>query len=143
MMNKVIKAALMAALLSVPAMAQAEAVDKVLITLTSAEQQTRGMAMVLGNTMQAQGAKVNVLLCDSAGDMALKDHQSASLKPKNVTPEQLLKKLMKGGAGVQVCALYLPNKGVKADSLLEGVTAAKPAVMAKALTEPGTRVFNF
>lgn len=142
-MQKSLKAVLLAAALAVPALAQAEAVDKVLITLTSAEQQTRGMAMVLGNTMQAQGAEVSVLLCDSAGDMALKEQQSAPLKPKNVTPEQLMQKLMAGGGNVQVCALYLPNKGVQADSLLDGVTAAKPPVMAKALTDTGTRVFSF
>lgn len=137
------KVVLMAMVMAVSGLAQAEPVDKVLITLTSAEQQTRGMAMVLGNTMQAQGAKVSVLLCDSAGDMALKAQQSAPLKPKNVTPEQLMKKLMAGGAEVQVCALYLPNKGVQANALLEGITPAKPPVMAKALTDSTTRVFSF
>ena len=142
-MKKHLKTALLAAALILPNMAQAESVDKVLITLTSAEQQTRGMAMVLGNTMQAQGAKVSVLLCDSAGDMALKGQQSAPLKPKNVTPEQLLKKLIAGGGAVQVCALYLPNKGIKSDALLDNVTAAKPPAMAKALTDHHTRVFNF
>lgn len=121
----------------------AEAVDKVLITLTSAEQQTRGMAMVLGNMMQAKGAKVSVLLCDSAGDMALKGQVSEPLKPKNVTPEQLMKKLISGGAKVDVCALYLPNKGVGMDALLDGVGAAKPPVMAAALIDEETRVFNF
>jgi len=135
--------ALLASCILLPLNVAAEPVNKVLITLTSAEQQTRGMAMVLGNTMQAQGAQVNVLLCDSAGDMALKSQQSQPLKPKNVTPEQLLTKLMAAGANVQVCALYLPNKGVAADVLVEGVTAAKPPVMAKMLTEQGTRVFNF
>ena len=142
-MKKTVKTLLIAAVMAVPTLAQAEAVDKVLITLTSAEQQTRGMAMVLGNTMQAQGAEVSVLLCDSAGDMALKGQQSAPLKPKNVTPEQLMKKLISGGGQVQVCALYLPNKGVQVDALLEGVTAAKPPVMAKALTDSQTRVFSF
>lgn len=142
-MRKMIVAGLLSAVLAVPTLAQADAVDKVLITLTSAEQQTRGMAMVLGNTMQAQGAQVSVLLCDSAGDMALKDQQSEPLKPKNVTPEQLMKKLIAGGADVQVCALYLPNKGVQADALVNGVTAAKPPVMAKALTDKATRVFSF
>jgi len=70
-MKKIIISTLLAAVLFSPIMAGAsERVDKVLITLTSAEQQTRGMAMVLGNMMQAQGASVSVLLCDSAGDMA-------------------------------------------------------------------------
>ena len=144
MMKKVISSAVVAASLMSPVAATADnTVDKVVITLTSAEQQTRGMAMVLGNAMQAKGAQVSVLLCDSAGDMALKGHQSTPLKPKNVTPEQLMPKLMSGGAKVDVCALYLPNKGVGMDALLEGVGAAKPAAMADALMDEEARVFNF
>lgn len=142
-MKKLIVSALLSTAVIAPGLAQAEPVKNVLITLTSAEQQTRGMAMVLGNTMQAQGAKVSVLLCDSAGDMALKTQKSEPLKPKDVTPEQMMQKLMKGGGNVQVCALYLPNKGVSTDMLVEGVTPAKPPVMAKALTEANTRVFSF
>jgi predicted peroxiredoxin len=143
-MRKIVISAVLAATLVAPIMASAtETVDKVLITLTSAEQQTRGMAMVLGNMMQAKGAKVSVLLCDSAGDMALKEHKSEPLKPKNVTPEQLLQKLISGGAKVDVCALYLPNKGVGMEALLDGVGAAKPPVMAAALIDQDTRVFNF
>ena len=143
-MKKILTASVLAAALLSPVMASAtEAVDKVLITLTSAEQQTRGMAMVLGNMMQAKGAEVSVLLCDTAGDMALKEQTSKPLKPKNVTPEQLMKKLMSGGAKVDVCALYLPNKGVGVDALLSGIGAAKPPVMAAALIDADTRVFNF
>lgn len=143
-MKKIIISAVLAATMFAPVVATAsETVDKVLITLTSAEQQTRGMAMVLANMMQAKGAKVSVLLCDSAGDMALKGHKSAPLKPKNVTPEQLMQKLISGGAKVDVCALYLPNKGVAMDALLSGIGAAKPPVMAAALIDADTRVFNF
>ncbi|WP_299199752.1 DsrE family protein [uncultured Amphritea sp.] len=143
-MKKLLMPAIIAAALISPiAPAAAGSTDNVVITLTSAEQQTRGMAMVLANAMQAKGAHVSVLLCDSAGDMALKEHQSTPLKPKNVTPEQLLQKLMSGGARVDVCALYLPNKGVGMEALKEGVGSAKPATMAEALMAEGTRVFNF
>jgi predicted peroxiredoxin len=143
-MKKLVISTMLAAALLSPVVATAsETVDKVLITLTSAEQQTRGMAMVLGNMMQAKGAKVSVLLCDTAGDMALKGQSSEPLKPKNVTPEQLMQKLIAGGAKVDVCALYLPNKGVGIDALVSGIGAAKPPVMAAALIDTDTRVFNF
>ncbi|GGK59945.1 DsrE family protein [Amphritea balenae] len=143
-MKKFVTVFILAAALVSPLKVMAEeTVDKVLITLTSSEQQARGMAMVLGNMMQNKGAEVSVLLCDSAGDMALKNQVSEPLKPKNVTPEQLMVKLMSGGAKVDVCALYLPNKGIQLDALLEGVGAAKPPVMAAALLEADTRVFNF
>lgn len=142
-MKDLMKVLLTATALTASSVAVASPVDKVLITLTSGEQQTRGMAMVLANTMQSQGASVNVLLCDSAGDMALKDAASEPLKPKNVTPEQLLGKLMGAGAQVKVCALYLPNSGHQPTDLLEGISVAKPPAMAADLLDSETRVFNF
>ncbi len=140
---KMIKIALLALLTSISFLTQAEDGQKALITLTSEQQQTRGMAMVLANSMQTQGVQVDVLLCDSAGDMALQNYQSIPLKPKNVTPEQLMQKLIKSGASVKVCALYLPNAGKNKDALIEGVSVAKPPEMAKMLMAPNTKVFNF
>ncbi|MGB4859814.1 MAG: hypothetical protein WBP11_10865, partial [Dokdonella sp.] len=63
--------------------------------LTSDSVQTQGMAMVLAITMARQGAKVNVLLCDTA----------ATLKPKDLTPGQKLRGLVKQGGVATVCAL--------------------------------------
>lgn len=120
-----------------------EKIESALIILSSSSLQTQGMAMVLGNTMQQSGTKVDVLLCDGAGDLALKDHNSPSLKPRNVTPEQLMMKLQKGGASVYVCALYLPNGGASETDLREGITAAKPPQIAGLMTNKQVRVFSF
>ncbi len=84
-------------------------VGEVLVILSSDSLQTQGMAMVLASTMAQQGAKVHVLLCDKAGDLALKSHDSPTLKPKNVTPGQMLRGLIEQGGVAKVCALYLPN----------------------------------
>ncbi|WP_052657459.1 hypothetical protein [Thalassospira sp. HJ] len=118
-------------------------IDKALIILTSPSLQTQGMAMVLGNTMQAQGVRVDVLLCDKAGDLALSATQSPALEPKKVTPEQLLAKLMSGGASVNVCALYLPNSSQDQTALRDGVGVATPPAMAKMMVDEDTRVFSF
>lgn len=127
---------------AVPALAEMQ-VNKALVVLTSASLQTQGMAMVLANAMQERGASVDVLLCDAAGNLALKDTVSETLKPRNVTPEQLLKKLQKGGAQVNVCALYLPNSGQAPEALRDGVGVAKPPVMAAQMMDAQTRVFNY
>ncbi len=140
---KTIKIALLALLTSISFLTHAEDGQKALITLTSEQQQTRGMAMVLANSVQAQGVQVDVLLCDSAGDMALQNYKSTPLKPKNVTPEQLMQKLIKAGASVKICALYLPNAGKSKEALIEGVSVAKPPEMAKILMDQNTKVFNF
>ncbi|OYD21431.1 hypothetical protein [Oceanimonas baumannii] len=117
--------------------------SKVLLLVTSAAPQVQGMAMVLGNAMQQQGSEVNVLLCDKAGDLAINGYSSALLKPKNVTPEQLMGKLQQGGGKVSVCALYLPNSEYTQADLHEQVEVATPANMAAMMTADDVRVFSF
>ncbi|PID42923.1 MAG: hypothetical protein CSB48_08395 [Proteobacteria bacterium] len=119
-------------------------VPNTLVILSSNSLQTQGMAMVLGNTMQAQGARVRVLLCDEAGDLALaKKADNQKLKPKNVSPKMLLGKLRKGGASVSVCALYLPNSNYTKADLMKGVGVAKPPEIAALMLDKNTRVFTF
>lgn len=117
--------------------------QQITVSLTSASAMSQGMAMVLANQMQEQGAQVDILLCDTAGDMALKDAQGEVLKPNNVTPVQLLDAALKKGATASVCALYLPNSGKTPDDLRAGITPAKPADMAARLLEPGRKVIGF
>jgi hypothetical protein len=66
-----------------------------------------------------------------------------TLKPRNVTPQQMLQGLLKAGAKVEVCALYLPNTGRQATDLLAGVTPAKPAEIAAHLLKPGVQTLAF
>ncbi|MCC5880508.1 MAG: DsrE family protein [Idiomarina sp.] len=120
-----------------------EPVKQVFVTLTSAETQTQGMALVLTNAMQAQGAEVELLLCDGAGQLAVTDAPSERLAPRDVSPKMMLKNLMQGGAKVQVCALFLPNAGLSDTDLLEGISAAQPPAIAERLLAEGVRVFNF
>ena len=101
------------------------------------------LAMVLANQMQEQGAQVDILLCDQAGDLALKDGAGEALKPNNVTPAQLLDGALKKGATASVCALYLPNTGKKPEDLKDGIKPAKPADMGAALLEPTRKVIGF
>jgi predicted peroxiredoxin len=118
-------------------------VEEVLVILSSDSLQTQGMAMVLSNTIARQGAKVNVLLCDKAGDLALKSHEAPALKPKDVTPGQMLRGLLKQGGQVKVCALYLPNSDYSKDDLIDDVGVAKPPEMAGQMLNPKMRTFTF
>lgn len=104
---------------------------------------TQGMAMVLANKMLEQGDNVSILLCDKAGDMALKSNSGKSLKPANATPGQMMDGAMKKGAKVSVCALYLPNSGNTPDMLKDGISPAKPDAMAKQLSESNRKVMSF
>ncbi len=118
-------------------------VEEVLVILSSDSLQTQGMAMVLSNTMAKQGAKVNVLLCDEAGDLALKAYAAPALKPKEVTPGKMLRGLLKQGGQAKVCALYLPNSDYNKDDLIEGIGVAMPPEMAGQMLNPNIRTFTF
>ncbi|MCH8498279.1 MAG: hypothetical protein LAT63_07365 [Marinobacter sp.] len=118
-------------------------VDKALIILTSDSVQSQGMALVLGNAMADHGARVDVLLCDSAGDLALKDATAPALKPRDVTPVQMLRGLMQKGGSVNVCALYLPNSDRTPADLAAGVGVAMPPAIAAQMLDEDTRVFSF
>lgn len=118
-------------------------INEVLVILTSDSLQTQGMAMVLSTAMAQQGTKVNVLLCDKAGDLALKNYTASTLKPKDVTPGQILRGLLKQGAVAKVCALYLPNSEYTKDELLDGVGVAMPAEMTAQMLDPKLRTFTF
>lgn len=131
--------------LAMPAVAD-EAPNKLITILTAPEPQTQLMAMVL--TMQAvqQGAEARIMLCGPAADIALQDapdSATAGQPPRDMSPQGLMQGIMQAGAKVEVCAIYLPAKGVDASALLEGVTPAAPPELAGALIAPGTTVLSF
>lgn len=138
----VITALMVAAPLSVQA-GDRPMVNEVLVILSSDSLQTQGMAMVLSNTMAKQGTKVNVLLCDKAGDLGLKSYVAPTLKPNGVTPGQMLRGLLKLGGVAKVCALYLPNSGHSKTDLLDGVGVALPPEIAAQMLDPKMRTFTF
>lgn len=127
---------------SSPVMA-ADQPPKLLVVVTSAEPQVQGMAMVLSKQSHAAGAEVQILLCGPGGDLALKGAPQTRLKPRNVTPQELLVGLMVAGVTADVCALYLPNSGKTADDLIQGVGLAKPPAIAAVMLAPSTRLFTF
>ncbi len=112
------------------------------VTVTSADSQTRGMALVLANQMAEQGAEVRVLLCGPGAELALHDYQPPRLKPRDVTPRQLLHNLMGGGATVEVCAIFLPNTGYEEGDLAEGIGVARPDDVAEWMLQPNVRWFS-
>ncbi len=117
--------------------------DRWQVILTTGDVQTQGMALVLAGEAQRQGTPVRVLLCSEAGKLALKEFTPPTLKPRDVSPKQMLQGLMQNGAQVQVCALFLPNTDKTADDLIDGVTAATPPEIVKQLNDDDTRILSF
>jgi len=132
--------ALTAAALLTAGAAQAEAL---VVNIHSGNAMAQGAGLVLAGQALEQKASVRVLLCDKAGDIAVAGAELPKLKPRDVTTQQMLQGLIKAGAQVEVCALYLPNTGRKPTDLIEGVTPAKPADVAAHLLKPGVNTLAF
>jgi len=144
-MKTTLKTAIIAGALALDGAAQASG-EKLVTVVTSAEPQTQLMAMVL--TMQAvqKGAATRILLCGPAGDLGLADAPAAATAPqppRGMSPQGLMQAIMKAGATVEVCAIYLPGKGAGPEALLEGVGVAQPPEMAAAMLDDDARVWSF
>ena len=129
--------------LSLLSAALAVQADELFVSIHSAGSMAQGAGLVLAGQALEQKVPVRVLLCDAAGDIAVTGKEMTALKPRNVTPQQMLQGLLKAGAKVEVCALYLPNTGHQATDLVAGVTPAKPADVAAYLMKPGVRTLAF
>lgn len=133
--------------LSLACAATAAQAEELFVSIHSGSPMAQGAGLVLAGQALEQKAAVRVLLCDAAGDIALSNvdgaKQQPTLKPRNVTPQQMLQGLIKAGAKVEVCALYLPNTGKQPTDLLSGVAAAQPADVAAHLLKPGVKTLAF
>ncbi len=96
------------------------------VALTANDAQTQLMAMVLSLKTLKQKKSVNMILCSAAGELAIKNSRSPKLKPMDKSPKMMLQAIIKNGANVQVCPLYLPNANKSKSDLIKGVTVAKP-----------------
>lgn len=145
-MKKMLVAALAAFAMTAPASAQ-DAPETLITILTAPEPQTQLMAMVLAMQAAQQGAAPHILLCGPAGDIALKDapeSATAPQPPRDMSPKGLLGKIAEmPNAKVEVCAIYLPAKGMQADALMDGVTVAQPPAMAAAMIAPNARIASY
>lgn len=129
-MKKFLSIVTLGALLTTGAMADNKGLN---VVLTADDAQTQMMAMVLSMMTLKQNKSVNMTLCSVAGDLAVKGKSSPLLKPQDKSPKMMLQAIMKSGAKVEVCPLYLPNANLDKSVLLEGITVAKPANVAKQL----------
>lgn len=106
------------------------------VIVVSADRQAQMMAMVLSvQTMREHDKEINIVLCGAAGDLALQSTNTETFLPLKKSPTMLLNALLKMGASVQICPLFLPNAGKTTKDLIEGITVAKPPIVAGKLLD--------
>jgi len=103
------------------------------VVLTSGDTQTQMMAMVLSMMTVKAKKKVNITMCAAGGKLALKETKTPVFEPAKKSPTMLLNALLKKGANVQVCPLYLPSINKDKTALIDGITIAKPPKIAAQL----------
>ena len=123
--------------------AAAEAAPDVYVIVTSPDNQTQGMALVLTTQMVEQGQSARILLCDAAGELGIAAYDPPKLAPRDVSPKDMLMGLVQRGVPVEVCAIYLPNSDYGEADLAPGVTVAQPPAVAGMLIADGVRWFTF
>ena len=136
-------AALSVSVLTVPPAAAAGA--KILTLLSSSDAEAQAFSLILANEARGAGHPVDLVLCGPAGDIALKVAPAAATRP--VTPtgmsvRALLEKLISQGSKVELCAIYLPNRQLKPDAIIEGVSVGKPAEVAARMADPAVKVVS-
>jgi len=141
-MKKLVSSLVLAGVLSVSAMA-AQKVDNLMVIVTSDDSVTQLMAGVLALQSKKQGANVDMLFCGKAGDIVIKGSKEVKLKPKNMSPQMLVKKLIKLGATVEVCPPYLPNASKTKNDLISGVSVAKPPKVASKILDTNTKILSY
>ncbi|MEA3331692.1 MAG: DsrE family protein [Campylobacterota bacterium] len=136
-MKKILATTALIVALVTPAVLSADQAKGLNVLVNSGNPQTQAMAMVLSlMSMKKHKKEVRIVLCGEAGDLADKNIKGVPIKrPNGKAPsaKQHLKLLIKKGAKVEVCPLYLPNAGKDKSVLLEGVTIAKPPMVAGSL----------
>ncbi|MFV7790434.1 hypothetical protein ACNO6Z_06195 [Aliarcobacter lanthieri] len=115
------------------------------VLITSSDTQTQMMGMVLSTMTLKQGKEVNMTLCSSAGDLAIKDSKVKTIKMQgeDKSPQMLLKGLIKDGANVKVCPLFLPNSGKTETDLIDGVSVVKPNEVASKILDKDYQTLSY
>ncbi|MFV8834348.1 hypothetical protein [Aquisalimonas sp.] len=124
--------------------AHADEPEHLLTVVNSGSNETQAMAMILTAQYLEQGGSAQVLLCDSAGELALEgsDMGSGVVQPADASPRQMLGNLIEAGVEVQVCAIFLPGQDKTEDDLIEGVTVARPDAIARTMAQRDTKLFT-
>lgn len=141
-MKKIVSTFILAGLLAIPSLAS-EKSKNLMVVVTSEDSVTQLMAGVLATQAQKQGANVEMVFCGKAGDIVIKDSKEVKLKPKGMSPQMLVKSLIKSGANVGICPPYLPNAGKTKADLIDGVKVAKPSKIAAKLLDEDTKILSY
>lgn len=83
--------------------------ESILINVNSSQGQVQGMAMELASKLAQEDKEVRIVLCGDAAELALEENIPSSLRPRDVSPKEIMLEAASLGATLHVCHLFLPN----------------------------------
>ncbi|MDY0326773.1 MAG: hypothetical protein RBR07_00825 [Arcobacteraceae bacterium] len=141
-MKKSILATLLASVLGVSAFA-VENDKNLFVVVTTDDSVTQMMSMVISTQALKKGANVEILMCGKAGDLVILGSKEVLLKPKDQSPQMMLKNLISKGVNVEVCPPYLPNANKSSTDLIQGVRIADPSLVTDKILDKNTQILSY
>ncbi|MCK8515097.1 hypothetical protein M0534_01955 [Methylonatrum kenyense] len=120
--------------------------ETVLINVNSDQGQVQGMAMELATKLVQADKEVRIVLCGDAAELALEENIPSSLRPRDVSPKEMMLEAVSLGATVQVCHLFLPNTRFgqyDEDDLVEDASVISAEELAELVTKSEIRRFSY
>lgn len=113
--------------------------------ITSDSNETQAMALILATHYVRAGSPARILLCDAAGEMAVEGAEmgSTTVEPAGRAPREMLRGLIDAEVTVEVCAIFLPGRGLDESALVDGVGVAQPPAIAEVMGSSDWRLFTF
>ena len=120
--------------------------ETVLINVNSNQGQVQGMAMDLASKLAQADKNVRIVLCGAAAELALEENIPSALRPRDVSPKEIMLEAASLGATVHVCHLFLPNTRFgqyDEDDLVEEASVISAEELAELVMNAEIRRFSY
>jgi len=113
------------------------------VMLTTQKPAKAGLATALATKTLIRGGKATIVLSGKALHLGLKEGKLKNFGPKGVTVREMLKKFMKKGGRVIVCAMCAKNMGVTKKDFVKGIELKMSDRVLEQMYQKNWKVLSF
>jgi len=116
---------------------------KMVIVISSDQNEKAGMGITLGLSASKKGADVTIVLGAKALKFALKKGKQSIFLAKKLTHREILKRAIKNGAHLQVCYMCAKALGLTDKNFIKGSHVVKSLKIFNKIYESDAKVLSF
>jgi len=116
---------------------------KMVILISSGENEKAGMGMTLGLSASKKGANVTIVLGAKALKFALNEGKQEQFLAKKLTHKEILQKAMKYGAHIQICHMCATALGLVEKDFIKDSKIVQSLKIFNKMYEDGAKVLSF